>query len=114
MLSTRYNIYSKGNATWNQAYELGQARYYIKGFKLPDNASKYAYDNFWTKLPKPYTMHRSVGNFLTDYIEDAAIRHPLIYKSPDELFIKSWTIMFMPIAFTARYAVWIPCALSDS
>ena len=88
MLSTRYNIYSKGNATWNQAYELGQARYYIKGFKLPDNASKYAYDNFWTKLPKPYTMHRSVGNFLTDYIEDAAIRHPLIYKSPDELFRK--------------------------
>ena len=88
MLSTRYNIYSKGNATWNQAYELGQARYYIKGFKLPDNASKYAYDNFWTKLPKPYTMHSSVGGFLTDYIEDAAIRHPLIYKSQDELFRK--------------------------
>ena len=88
MLSTRYNIYSKGNATWDQAYELGQARYYVKGRKLPDYARKYAYDNFWTKLPKPYTMHSSVGGFLTDYIEDAAIRHPLIYKSPDELFIK--------------------------
>ena len=88
MLSTRYNIYSKGNATWNQAYELGQARYYVIGTKLPDYARKYAYDNFWTKFPKPYTMHSSVGGFLTDYIEDAAIRHPLIYKSPDELFIK--------------------------
>ena len=55
---------------------------------MPDYARKYAYDNFWTKLPKPYTMHSSVGNFLTDYIEDAAIRHPLTYKSPDELFIK--------------------------
>ena len=33
-------------------------------------------------------MHSSVGGFLTDYIEDAAIRHPLIYKSQDELFRK--------------------------
>ena len=88
MLSTRYNIYSKGNATWDQAYELGQARYYVKGRKLPDYARKYAYDNFWTKLPKPYTMHSSVGGFLTDFIEDAVIRHPLIYQSQDELFRK--------------------------
>ena len=88
MLSTRYNIYSKGNATWNQAYELGQARYYIKGFKLPDNASKYAYDNFWTKLPKPYTMHRPISNFLTDFIEDASMSQPLIAKSHEDLFRK--------------------------
>ena len=88
MLSTRYNIYSKNNATWNQAYEIGQARYYVKGFKLPDNARKYVYDNFWTKMPKPYTLYRDVGNFLTDFMDDAAIRHPLTFKSPDELFRK--------------------------
>ena len=88
MLSTRYNIYSKKNATWNQAYEIGQARYYIKGFKLPDYARKYAYDNFWTKMPKPYTLYRDVGNFLTDFMDDAVIRHPLTFKSPDELFRK--------------------------
>ena len=88
MLSTRYNIYSKGNATWNQARELGQARYYVKGFKLPDNARKYVYDNFWTKMPKPYTLYRAVGNFLTDFMDDAAIRYPLTFKSPDELFRK--------------------------
>ena len=88
MLSTRYNIYSKGNATWNQAYELGQARYYVKGFKLPDNASKYAYDNFWTKLPKPYTLHRPVGTFLTDFIYDASMSQPLAAKTHEELFRK--------------------------
>ena len=88
MLSTRYNIYSKNNATWNQAYEIGQARYYVKGFKLPDNARKYVYDNFWTKMPKPYTLYRKVGNFLTDFMDDAVIRHPLTFKSPDELFRK--------------------------
>ena len=88
MLSTRYNIYSKGNATWNQARELGQARYYIKGFKLPDYARKYAYDNFWTKLPKPYTMHRPISNFLTDFIEDASMSQTLIVKSHEDLFRK--------------------------
>ena len=88
MLSKRYNIYGKNYATWNQAYEMGQARYNIKGFKLPDNARKYAYDNFWTKMPKPYTLYRKVGNFLTDFMDDAAIRYPLIFKSPDELFRK--------------------------
>ena len=88
MLSKRYNIYGKNYATWNQAYEMGQARYNIKGFKLPDNARKYVYDNFWTKMPKPYTLYRDVGNFLTDFMDDAVIRHPLTFKSPDELFRK--------------------------
>ena len=88
MLSTRYNIYSKGNATWNQAYEVGQARYYVIGTKLPDYARKYAYDNFWTKLPKPYTMHRPISNFLTDFIEDASMSQPLIAKSHEDLFRK--------------------------
>ena len=87
-----YNIYSKGNATWSQAYEVGQARYYVKGTKLPDYARKYAYDNFWTKLPKPYTMHRSVGGFLTDFIEDASMSQPFAAKTHEELFMKRLNI----------------------
>ncbi|MDE7086252.1 MAG: TlpA family protein disulfide reductase, partial [Prevotella sp.] len=44
------------------------------GHRLTDNASKYAYDNFWTKREKPYTLHRDFSHFMSDYIDDVINR----------------------------------------
>jgi thiol-disulfide isomerase/thioredoxin len=40
--------------------------------QLSDHARRYAYDTFWTKMEKPYTLHRDLGGFLRDYIDDAS------------------------------------------
>ena len=70
-LSTRFNLYWKGNTLMQQARAFGQARFRAKGFALPDNARRYAYDTFWTKMEKPYTLHRDLSGFLRDYLDDA-------------------------------------------
>ncbi|MBR4644220.1 MAG: redoxin domain-containing protein [Bacteroidaceae bacterium] len=70
-LSTRYNLYRKGNTLWQQAANFGQARFRGKDYQFPENARKYAYDTFWTKLEKPYTLHRELRRFLRDYLGDA-------------------------------------------
>ena len=71
-LSTRFNIYRKGNTLAQQARAFGQARFRGKGMQLSDHARRYAYDTFWTKMEKPYTLHRDLGGFLRDYIDDAS------------------------------------------
>ena len=70
-LSTRFNLYRKGNTLTQQARAFGQARFRAKGMQLSDHARRYAYDMFWTKIEKPYTLHRDLGGFLNDYIDDA-------------------------------------------
>lgn len=70
-LSTRFNIFRKGNILMNQAWDFGQSRFRSPNRQLPDNARQYAYDNFWTKMEKPYTLHRGLSYFLSDYLEDA-------------------------------------------
>ncbi len=70
-LSTRFNLFRKGNTLWQQARAFGQARFKAKGFALSDNARRYAYDTFWTKMEKPYTLHRDLSGFLRDYLDDA-------------------------------------------
>ena len=71
-LSTRFNLYRKGNTLMQQARAFGQARFRAKGLQLSDHARRYAYDTFWTKIEKPYTLHRDLGGFLNDYLDDAA------------------------------------------
>ena len=70
-LSTRFNLFRKGNTLWQQARAFGQARFKAKGFALPENARQFAYDTFWTKMEKPYTLHRDLSLFLRDYLDDA-------------------------------------------
>ena len=71
-LSTRFNLYRKGNTLTQQAFAFGQARFHVKGAVLTDHARRYAYDTFWTKMEKPYTLHRNLGAFLRDYLDDAS------------------------------------------
>ena len=73
-LSTRFNIYRKGNTLMQQARAFGQARFRGKGMQLSDHARRYAYDTFWTKIEKPYTLHRELGGFLNDYLDDVIRR----------------------------------------
>ena len=40
---------------------------------MPDNARKYAHENFWKKLPKPYTLHRDINQFIETYINDMCL-----------------------------------------
>ena len=71
-LSTRFNLYRKNHTLSMQARDFGQARFRAAQFQLPDNARKYAYDTFWTKMQEPVTMHRDLSTFLNDYLDDAA------------------------------------------
>ena len=71
-LSTCFNIYRKGNTLMQQARAFGQARFRAKGMQFSDHARRYAYDTFWTKIEKPYTLHRDLGGFLRDYLDDAS------------------------------------------
>ena len=73
-LSTRFNLYNKGNTLARQARSFGQSRFRAKGFQLSDHARQYANDTFWTKLEKPYTLHRDIGSFLNDYLDDTMSR----------------------------------------
>lgn len=70
-LSTRFQQYRKGNTLWQQARDFGQSRFRGKNHELSENAKKFAYDTFWTKLEKPYTLHRELHDFLRDYLDDA-------------------------------------------
>lgn len=70
-LSTRFQQYRKGNTLWQQARDFGQSRFRGKNYELSENAKKFAYDTFWTKLEKPYTLHRELHDFLEDYLDDA-------------------------------------------
>jgi thiol-disulfide isomerase/thioredoxin len=69
-LSTRFQQYRKGNTLWQQARDFGQSRFRGKNYELSENAKKFAYDTFWTKLEKPYTLHRELHDFLEDYLDD--------------------------------------------
>lgn len=72
-LSTRYNLYRRGNTLVGQARNFGQARFNAPQFQLPESARQYAHDTFWTKLEKPYTLHSDFSTFLRDYLDDAAM-----------------------------------------
>ena len=71
MLSARFLQYKKNNILSQQARDFGQARFRTPNLQFPDNASKYAYDTFWTKMEKPYTLYRGLSFFLGDYLHDA-------------------------------------------
>jgi thiol-disulfide isomerase/thioredoxin len=106
-LSTRFNKYRKGNTLAQQARAFGQARFRAKGIQLSDNARRYAYDTFWTKMEKPYTLHRDLGNFLRDYIDDASsARHALFSFSLRDNY-KEFASNDEELALLTRWKKWI-------
>ncbi|MBO5641419.1 MAG: TlpA family protein disulfide reductase [Prevotella sp.] len=73
-LSARFSIYRKDNTLWQQANDFCKSRRYSPEYNsygqkvLTLEARKYAYDTFWTKICKPYTLHRETGYFLNSYL----------------------------------------------
>jgi thiol-disulfide isomerase/thioredoxin len=83
-LSTRFQQYRKGNTLWQQARDFGQSRFRGKNYELSENAKKFAYDTFWTKLEKPYTLHRELHDFLRDYLADATNKQSYTIRITDQ------------------------------
>ena len=86
-LSVRFSKYRKGNTLWQQANEFAQAKFVVQNHQLTDNARKYAYDTFWTKLDGPYSLHRNLLYFTNYYLSDItnSYSHSLRVKITDFL-----------------------------
>ena len=106
-LSTRFNFYRKGNTLAQQARAFGQARFRGKGMQLSDHARRYAYDTFWTKMEKPYTLHRDLGGFLRDYIDDASSARNAVFAYSLRDNYKEFASNDEELALLTRWAKWI-------
>ena len=106
-LSTRFNTFWKGNTLWQQARDFGQSRFRGPNFQLPDNARRYAYDNFWTKMEKPYTLHRGLSGFLRDYLDDAADARNAVFSYNIRDHYKDFASNDEELALLTRWKKWI-------
>ena len=106
-LSTRFNMFRKGNTLMQQARDFGQARFSAKGMQLSDHARRYAYDMFWKKIEKPYTLYRSFGTFLRDYIDDAVRARNAVISFNLKEHYKEFATNDEELALLTRWAKWI-------
>ena len=106
-LSTRFNVYRKGNTLMQQARAFGQARFRAKGLQFSDQARRYAYDTFWTKMEKPYTLHRDLGGFLNDYLDDASRARNAVFSYSLRDHYKDFASNDEELALLTRWKKWI-------
>ena len=112
-LSTRFNLFRKGNTLSQQACDFGQARFRGEGFQLSDNARRYAYDTFWTKFEKPYTLHRGFSGFLRDYLGDAINISTISFNWNAQDYIEEFASNDEELALLTRWKDWIADAQSQ-
>ena len=105
-LSTRFNIFRKGNTLAQQSREFGQSRFSAKGTVLSDYARRYAYDTFWTKMEKPYTLHRDFSTFLRDYLDDASRARNAVFAYSLRDNYKAFASNDEELALLTRWAKW--------
>ena len=105
-LSMRFNKYRKGHTLWQQARDFGQARFNSQNYQLSDNARQYAYDNFWTKMEKPYTLYRDLRGFLRDYLDDAAQARNVTFTYSIRDHYKEYASNDEELALLTRWAKW--------
>ena len=106
-LSTRFNLFRKGNTLSHQARDFGQARFRGERFQLSDNARRYAYDTFWTKFEKPYTLHRGFSGFLRDYLGDAINISTISFNWNAQDYIEEFASNDEELALLTRWKDWI-------
>ena len=106
-LSTRFNRYRKGNTLTMQAKDFGQARFSVQGTLFSDHARRYAHDTFWTKLVKPYTLHRDLGAFLRDYLDDAGRARNAVFSFNLRDHYKEFASNDEELAILTRWKKWI-------
>lgn len=112
-LSTRFSLFRKGNTLSQQARDFGQARFRGERFQLSDNARRYAYDTFWTKFEKPYTLHRGFSGFLRDYLDDAINISTISFNWNAQDYIEEFASNDEELALLTRWKNWIADALSQ-
>lgn len=106
-LSTRFNKIQKGNALWKQAGNFGQSRFNGQDYKLPDNASQYAHDNFWTKKEHPYTLHRPFGTFMRDYLDNFTHTQSITWHFRIQDYIEEFASNDEELALLNRWSEWM-------
>ena len=106
-LSARFNRYRKGNTLMRQARDFGQARFCVPKFQLPDDARRYAYDTFWTKIEQPYTLHRSISGFLCDYLDDAIDISTITFNWNAQDYINEFSSNDEELALLTRWKSWV-------
>jgi thiol-disulfide isomerase/thioredoxin len=106
-LSIRFNLYRKGNTLMQQARAFGQARFRARDMQLSDHARRYAYNTFWTKIEKPYTLHRELGNFLRDYLDDAGRARNAVFSYSLRDNYKEFASNDEELALLTRWKKWI-------
>ena len=106
-LSTRFNRYMKGNIRWSWGRDLGQARFKTTQHQLPENACKYAYDTFWTKIEDPVTLYRDMSIFLRDYLDEVSRTFPDKYTFNIQDFIDEYASNDEELALLKRWKEWI-------
>jgi len=106
-LSTRFNLHRKNHTLSMQARDFGQARFRAQQYQLPDNARKFAYDTFWTKLPEPVTMHRDMSAFLKDYLDDAANDIKISVSINPQDHLEEYASNDEELALLKRWKEWI-------
>ncbi|MBQ6964231.1 MAG: hypothetical protein IJP82_00880 [Bacteroidaceae bacterium] len=106
-LSTRFNLYRKGHTLSQQARDFGQARFRAAQFQLPASARKYAYATFWTKMQEPYTLHRDLSTFLTDYLDDAAYNVKSSFSINPQDHIDEYASNDEELALLKKWKEWI-------
>ena len=106
-LSSRFSQYRKDNIISQLSREFGQSRFDLPNFQLTEHGRQYAYDTFWTKMVKPYTLHRDFSGFLRDYLDDAMrARNAVIsYNMRDNY--KDFASNDEELALLTRWAKWI-------
>ena len=68
-LSQRYIDYVEGKYQIIQAESMMQAKYFMPGFKLPQEYVDYVGKEFWKKASKPYTLYDDFPYFMNNYLE---------------------------------------------
>ena len=106
-LSTRFIRYMKGNTRCGMGRDLGQARFNAAQGQLPENARKYAYDKFWTKIEEPVTLYRDMSIFLRDYIDDVSRTFPAKYIFNIRDFIDEYASNDEELALLKRWKEWV-------
>ena len=106
-LSARFIRYMKGNTRCSLGRDLGQARFNAANHQLPENALKYAYDTFWTKIEEPVTLYRDMSTFLRDYLDEVSRTHHDKYTFDIQDFIDEYASNDEELALLKRWKVWL-------
>ena len=106
-LSTRFSHYRKDNVISQLSGDFGQSRFDSPDMQLSAHARQFAYDTFWTKMAKPYSLHRDFSNFLRDYLDDASRARNAVFSYNMRENYQDYASNDEELELLTRWAKWI-------